>query len=134
MYVFGLRRNIKYCESLRLMKSHILLENVEFFAYHGVYEEERKNGNNFVLNVKLEANLDKASVSDNLGDTINYAKVYDILEEEMKQPSNLLEHVAGRIIRRVKAEMNVEGIEVKISKKNPPIDGNVESASVVMVG
>lgn len=116
------------------MKNYILLENVEFYAYHGVYAEEREKGNDFVVNVKLVADLEKASFSDDLADTVNYAKVYDILEEEMAMPSNLLEHVAGRIIRRIKSEMNVEQVTIKISKKTPPIEGRVEAASVVLVG
>lgn len=116
------------------MKNYILLENVEFYAYHGVYAEERERGNDFIVNIRLVADLARASFSDDLNDTVNYARVYELLKEEMDIPSNLLEHVAGRIIRRIKAEMQVDEVKVKISKKNPPIDGKVEMASVVLVG
>lgn len=117
------------------MKSYIVLENVEFYAYHGVYPEERKEGNNFLVNIKATVDFEKASYSDDLADTVSYAEMYDLVKEEMMIPSDLIEHVAGRVLRRIKSEMEaVQELEVRITKKNPPIDGKVESASVVLIG
>lgn len=111
-----------------------MLENVEIYAYHGISAQEREVGNEFLVTLKVEVDLGKASYSDVLNDTISYASLYNIVVEEMIMPSNLLEYVAGRIIRRIKREMyQVEGIMLKISKKNPPLGGQLEAASVLFI-
>lgn len=116
------------------MKSYILLENMIFYAYHGVFHQETIVGNTYVLNLKMELDLKQASLSDDLADTISYAEVYDYVKEEMMIPSRLLEHVAGRIIVRLKKEFKqIESIEVKLSKRNPPIEGQLDYASVVLI-
>lgn len=117
------------------MQSYILLENIEIYAHHGVMTQETLVGNTFILNLKIKANVSKATETDNLAETINYAKVYELLEEEMAVSSKLLEHVAGRIIKRLKKEFpQIEEIEIKLSKRNPPINGKVEYASVILIG
>lgn len=116
------------------MKSYILLENIAFFAHHGVFSQETKVGNVFIVNLKLEIDLEKASFSDDLGDTISYADVYNIVKEEMEIPSKLLEHAAGRIIRRLKdMYLCIKSIELKLSKRNPPVGGQIDFASVVII-
>lgn len=116
------------------MKSYILLENLIFYAHHGVFEQETAVGNVYVLNVKIELDLELASKSDNLHDTISYADVYEIVKQEMMIPSRLLEHVGGRIIRRLKKEyMQIEQLELKLSKRNPPMGGQLDYASVILI-
>lgn len=116
------------------MKSYILLDNIEIFAHHGVFEQETRVGNSFMINLKLEVDLENASLSDELGDTVSYAEVFQIVKEEMKIPSKLLEHAAGRIIRRLKNTYSSIGrIELKLSKRNPPVGGQVDFASVVLI-
>lgn len=116
------------------MKSYIMLENVTFYAHHGVFEQETQVGNIFILNLKIEVDLEESSRTDMLSDTVSYADVYQMVKEEMMLPSKLLEHVAGRIIRRLRREYPVLGqIELKISKRNPPVSGQVELASVVFI-
>lgn len=116
------------------MKSYIMLENITFFAYHGVLEHEREVGNIFVLNVRMKVDLDESGKTDDLKDTVNYADVYEIVKQEMVVPSKLLEHVATRIIRRLKKEFSqIESVELKLSKKNPPVGGAVEFASVELI-
>jgi dihydroneopterin aldolase len=116
------------------MKSYILLNSVEFYAYHGVMPQETKVGNRFTADIRLKVGVEKAACSDELSDTLNYAEIYRIMEKEMKIPSRLIEHVGGRIIRSLReAFPAIEGIELKISKMNPPIEGQVESASIVLI-
>lgn len=116
------------------MKSYILLENIEIFAHHGVFAQETKVGNSFMINLKLEVDLKNPSFSDELEDTVSYAEVFQIVKEEMKIPSKLLEHVAGRIIRRLKTTYTeIESAEIKLSKRNPPVGGQVDFASVVLI-
>ena len=66
----------------------------------------------------------KAATSDRLEDSLDYSKIYEIVAAEMQIPSNLLEHVAGRIIRSAAAAYPQFGdICVRVSKACPPVDG-----------
>ena len=76
----------------------IHLEDMEFYAYHGCYQEEQLTGNWFLVNLTLEANLKKASETDKISDTLNYQEAYELVKKEMKVKSHLLENVAKRIL------------------------------------
>ncbi len=115
------------------MKTSIKLTDIRFFAYHGVLEQERKVGNNYIVNIHLHADLSVACETDNVEDSVNYAKVYHLVEEEMKHPSNLLEHVAMRILKSIKSAFpQVTGIEVRLAKNNPPVRGEIKCAEVII--
>ena len=115
------------------MENSIRLNTMKFYAFHGIMEQEKKVGNIFIVNLELFTDLSKASETDELSDTINYAEIYDIVKTEMEIPSNLLEHVAGRILRKIKQQFPViEKIEICLAKERPPVGGEVESAAVVM--
>ncbi|MBB4036670.1 dihydroneopterin aldolase [Dysgonomonas hofstadii] len=116
------------------MKSYILLENIVFYANHGVFPQETAVGNVFVVNLRIETDLSKAATSDELTDTVSYAEIYDIVKQEMDVPSKLLEHVAKRITSRLKEVFpQIKQIEIKLSKRNPPVGGQLDSASIVLV-
>ena len=107
---------------------------MKFYAYHGVLEQERRVGNTFVVDLTLTAPLEKVVQSDQLEDTINYAEVYELTKQEMNIPSQLLEHVAGRICRALRHHFpQIEQIEIRVSKLNPPFGGDVHSASVLLI-
>jgi len=111
----------------------IALNGMLFFARHGVYERERAEGNHFIVDLRVEADLEKASGSDSLDDTVDYQMLYSIVRQEMEIPSSLMEHVAGRIIRRIRNEIpGVISASVTITKKNPPLGGAVSSSSVTL--
>lgn len=113
--------------------TEINLEGMEFFAHHGCYEEERKTGGRFLVDLHIDADLYDAELSDKLEETIDYKSVYDIVKKEMDQPSSLLEHVGRRIINMlVSAFPLIEYAEVKVSKLNPALGGKVEKVSVVI--
>lgn len=112
----------------------IELSGLEIFAYHGVYEEERRDGNNFIVNLVVEGDFEKAVESDKLEDTLNYELLYEIIANEMHKPSNLLEHVAGRIRNSILEEFSqVKSIEISIEKLAPPIKGQCQSTKVTLV-
>ena len=116
------------------MKSFILLENVVFYAYHGVQPLETKVGNEFVVNLRLEVNLTDAAQSDSLDDTVSYADIYNDVKEQMQIPSKLLENVAFRIIQCLKQKYTkIEHVEIKLSKRNPPMGAHLDSASIVLI-
>lgn len=113
----------------------IVLEGMEFFAYHGCFHEERIIGNRFVVEVWLEADTSRAELSDLLEDTINYQSVYRIVSHEMEQKSRLLEHVARRILDSVKNNFpGITSVQVRISKVNPPLGGKVKQVSCLLTG
>lgn len=129
---------VEYCsftnfaEELLEMEISIKLKNVVFHAYHGVSEQERTVGNTFVLNILLTAPLERAVQSDDVEDTINYATVYEVVKQEMAEPSRLLEHIGGRILNALKRHFpQLVSVDLKISKLNPPIEGDIHSASVI---
>ncbi|MDD6836772.1 MAG: dihydroneopterin aldolase [bacterium] len=116
------------------MTTKITLQAMKFYAYHGVLEQERRVGNTFVVDLTLTAPLEKVVQSDQLEDTINYAEVYELTKQEMNIPSQLLEHVAGRICRALRHHFpQIEQIEIRVSKLNPPFGGDVHSASVLLI-
>jgi dihydroneopterin aldolase len=109
----------------------ISIENMEFFAYHGCFEEEQIIGNRFLVNLEITTDTAAAERSDKLTDTVNYQRVYQVIGKEMEIKSKLLEHLARRIMDAVKREFpEITSMELKVSKLNPPIGGKVECVSV----
>lgn len=106
---------------------------MKFHAFHGVSEQEKKVGNTFVVNIRLWTDVTIASQTDNLNNTISYAEIYEVIKNEMVRPSNLLEHVTGRILEKIKQSYTaIKEVEVSVSKINPPLGGDVYSAKVYM--
>lgn len=113
------------------MKLQISLDKMRFYAYHGVLEQERAVGNHYELSLRFEINKYASLESDALDDTLSYAEVYELVRGCMDQPSQLLEHVAGRIARCLFARFEeIQHIELSLSKQKPPINGDLQSASV----
>ena len=116
---------------LTLMESYIVLEDMRFFARHGVAPQERLVGNEFILNLKLKTDVSRAIDSDDVSHTVSYADVYQCVKNEMETPSRLLEHVAGRIARRLFRDFpGIEEIELNLMKRNPPMGADIKSAGV----
>lgn len=109
------------------------INDMVFFARHGCFAEERVIGNKFVVNFRGKTDVSKAAASDNLEDAVNYQLIYNVIKEEMEIPSNLLEHVGGRIIARLQREFPplVSGT-ISIAKLNPPIGGQVGAFKCTM--
>lgn len=113
------------------MNSYIFLENILFFAHHGVGGQELAVGNEFVINLRLKVDIARAAETDDVAHTVSYADVYEALKAEMDIPSRLLEHVCGRIVKRLfRTFPAVKGIELKLSKRNPPMGADVDAAGV----
>ena len=115
------------------MKTSIKLKEMRFYAFHGVMPHETKVGNHYVVNIHIDADLSRACENDNVEDTINYAIVYELVKVEMQTPSKLLEHIAMRIYKSISANFpQILFLEVRLSKNNPPITGDVQSAEVII--
>ncbi|MBO0330888.1 dihydroneopterin aldolase [[Muricauda] lutisoli] len=109
----------------------IRLKNVRIHSNHGCLKEEMLIGSDYRVDLEVTADLSKPASSDQLSETVDYVHLNNIIKEEMTVRSNLLEHVAKRIIDRIFEEIpEVTEVEVEVSKINPPIGGDVESVSV----
>ncbi|PID68129.1 MAG: dihydroneopterin aldolase [Flavobacteriia bacterium] len=114
---------------------YITLQNIKIFATHGCLTEEAKIGSEYCVNVRVKADLKPSAQSDLLKDTVDYVALNRIVKEEMAIRSQLLEHVAERIINRILKELPmVKKVEVDVAKINPPIGGNVDRVIVTMKG
>jgi len=106
---------------------------MQFHAYHGVFEQEQKIGNTYFIDLKIGADFSKACNTDQIEDTINYASAFHEIQEEMKKPCCLIEHLAENICRRLKKSfMEIQSIEIKLTKQNPPLHGQLESVSIIL--
>ncbi|XOD67998.1 MAG: dihydroneopterin aldolase [Flavobacteriales bacterium Tduv] len=113
----------------------IILKNVNLFGFHGCMEEEAKVGTSFSVDLEVETELSKAAMTDELSDAVDYVHLHRIVKEEVAIRSKLIEHVAQRIIRRIKKELTaVHRVKVKVCKLSPPLEGDVEKVCVVMNG
>mgnify|MGYP000400946376 CR=1 FL=1 len=102
----------------------IALEELEFFAKHGVLTEEQIIGNRYRVDVEVEADLEKAARNDKVEDTVDYGHLYNIIKREIDIPAKLLEHLAGNILNGILAEIpKVDSAKVVLHKYNPPIGG-----------
>ncbi len=109
------------------------LANIETHGFHGVFKEEQKQGNLFFTDVFVWYDSNKSIKSDELDDTFDYQIIHDVVKEEMKKPSKLLEHLAGRIIHALaKKDARIHKVSVQIAKQNPPIKGKVEKSIILI--
>ena len=112
----------------------IIIEEMEFYAFHGHYQEEQIVGNRFLLDLEMEADLTAPANSDNLKDAVNYQLAYKIIKHEMRRTkSKLLENIGKRILDALFTEM--EGLEkatIRIRKLNPPMGGPIKSVGIKM--
>lgn len=100
------------------------LTGMEFFARHGCLEEERRDGNNFLVDLSYEYDGLAAARGDDLSLAVDYSAVYAVVAREMDIPSNLLENVALRIAGALESEIpGIRNVSVSVSKKNPPVGG-----------
>jgi len=110
----------------------IILEGMEFYAFHGVMDEERKIGGRYVVNLSVSV-ADESGADDNINSTVNYQAVYDIVRNVMRENSNLIEYLAHQIIRAIYGSFtNVTNVKIHLYKYNPPVGGKVERAGIYL--
>ncbi len=97
--------------------------------------EEGQIGSDYLVNLSVRANLDKAAKTDELSDTVDYVLLQKIVKDEMAIRSKLLEHVGRRIVDRILKTVDlVNFVKVTVAKVNPPIGGDVAEVSVTLIG
>lgn len=111
----------------------IALTGVRAFGRHGVFEEERREGQEFVVDVTLRVRTAKAAASDDLADTVNYGAVAErIVELVGGEPLNLIEGVAARIADDLLADRLVHEVVVTVHKPHAPITVPFSDVSVTI--
>lgn len=116
---------------MRLQTSSIFIDGLRLHAFHGVMEQERRVGADFLVFLRVHYNIKEAMDSDDVSDTVNYAELYELVKQEMARPSKLLEHVAGRIGRRILDDYRqVTAVDLRITKLNPPMGADCQGAGV----
>lgn len=111
----------------------IRLKNIRVFSNHGCLVEEEKIGSDYRVDLEINADLSISARSDELKDTVDYVHLHQIVIREMTTRSQLLEHVAQRIINSVFEELPlVNRVLLEVAKINPPIGGDVEQVSIEM--
>ncbi len=99
----------------------IQLLNLPFYAYHGIYEEEKKLGAEYEVNISV-SHQEKISPVLHINETIDYVSLYELIKMHMQQPRQLLETIATTFAKDVLARFaEAEEISITIIKKHPPI-------------
>ena len=111
--------------------SNIFLNGLRIYAYHGVLEQESRVGQWFSVDISVGYDFSRAMLTDDVADTLSYADLLEIVRHEMAVPSQLLEHVASRIVQNVlKAFPQVNAIDLRLTKLNPPMGASLDGAGV----
>lgn len=109
----------------------IIFEKIQFYAYHGVLEEENRLGQKFEVDLEMYLDLKEAGKSDSINDTINYTRVYDVVNEIlMGTKRQLLESIAENIAQKILIQFSINEVVVRVRKLNPPIHGYLKSVAV----
>jgi len=111
----------------------VALEGLEFYAYHGFYEEERKIGNRYSVDIEVTTSFDKAAQQDELSGTVDYGQLYEIVKKRMAIPAKLLEKLGQDIVDKVFDQFPlVSEVKVSVSKHNPPFGGICARSKVTL--
>ncbi len=116
------------------MMDKIRLHRMQFYGYHGVLPEEKKLGQRFFVELELFLDLQRAGKSDALDESIDYSKVYELVQDIVEgEPKNLIEAVAESIAEKLLQSFHpLEACRVIVIKPDPPINGHYDSVSVEM--
>ncbi|MEM7656743.1 MAG: dihydroneopterin aldolase [Bacteroidota bacterium] len=98
----------------------IAVEGIEVFGYHGVYAIEQREGQHFTVDVYLTVNLANAGSTDELTDTVDYAKVYQLILEVMSHPVHLLEKLVVEVRDQLLTQFaGVKAGRIRVAKLRP---------------
>jgi len=114
------------------MSDQIILTGIQGFGYHGLFEHERRDGQDFFVDLSLNVDLSVAAQSDSIDDTVNYAEITDLVVAEItSEPVNLIEKLAGRIAERILREhIKVSQVTVTVHKPQAPVAAQLKDIAV----
>lgn len=114
-----------------LVHDVIRIEGIEAFGYHGVFPEEKREGQTFAVDVEIETSFDEAIAHDDVAYTVDYGVVAKRVAEIIQgEPADLIETVCDRIITMVLSLEHVKATRVTIHKPQAPISVPFAGVSV----
>ncbi len=110
------------------------LKGLKFRGKHGVFENEKVEGNDFEVDITIHTSLIASAYSDKLEDTIDYSKLYECAMEVMLGPSkNLIEHLAYSIGDKISHSFpSLNNFEITVRKMHPPIEHSCDYSEVTL--
>jgi len=100
----------------------IHLHQLRFFCFHGIHQEERLIGNEFIVNIDID--FDRSELIRELDDTINYVTVYELVKQRMSIATPLLETIGQELLASIsELDTRIRKLQIRIEKSNPPIEG-----------
>lgn len=116
------------------MSDRIDIKGIRAFGYHGLFEEEARDGQEFLVDVSMNVSLHGASLTDKLEDTVDYGAIAELVVREMQSERNaLIERVAGRIADQILAcSALIKGVAVTVHKPHAPVGVEVRDISVTV--
>ncbi|MEV6842671.1 dihydroneopterin aldolase [Actinoplanes sp. NPDC051411] len=115
------------------VSDRIVLTGLRARGRHGVYDFEREQGQDFVVDVVLEIDLDKAAATDDVADTVHYGELAERLVAVITgEPVNLIETLAGRLAEACLSDPRVAAAEVTVHKPQAPIPHDFADVAVTL--
>jgi dihydroneopterin aldolase len=115
------------------VRDRIVLRGLRVRGHHGVFDHERRDGQDFVLDLALEVDLAAAGASDDLADTVDYGALAETAAAVVAgPPRQLIEAVAAEVAARVLADARVAAVEVTLHKPQAPITLPFDDVAVVV--
>jgi dihydroneopterin aldolase len=110
----------------------ILFQGMQFYAYHGVFSEENKLGQTYLVDLEVYMDLRPAGESDQLEKTINYGHLYELVQKIVQgETYNLIETIAEKVASQaLETFKQMNEIVVRVTKPNPPIPGHYNAVAV----
>lgn len=114
------------------MADRIELRGLRIRGHHGVHENERRDGQNFVVDVTVWIDLDRAAATDDLADTLDYGALAQRAADIVSgPPKNLIEAVAAAVAEDVMRDERIHAVEVVLHKPQAPIPLTFDDVAVV---
>ncbi|EIT84159.1 dihydroneopterin aldolase [Fictibacillus macauensis ZFHKF-1] len=112
----------------------IYMNQLAFYGYHGVFPEETKLGQRFIVDLILELDLAPAGHSDDIEQSVHYGEVYALVKEIVEgEPRKLVEAVTESIAEALLESFSlIQQCTVKVIKPDPPIPGHYDSVAIEM--
>ncbi len=112
----------------------IIVKGLKLFCYHGVNPEEKEDGQNFVFDIEASVDLTTPCMTDNVDDTVSYAKIIKTVRRVAQSEKNdLLERVAQRVADELFLEFDkITSLVITLKKPEAPIKAEFEYVAVTI--
>ena len=110
----------------------IIIKGLKLYAYHGVNPEEKVDGQNFILDITATLNADTAKQSDNVDDTVSYAKIIKTVRAVFTEKSyDLIEVAANKVgVSVMQTYPRLDSVTVLLMKPEAPVKADFEYVAV----